>query len=81
MALTNYLAQSVAGVVIFYGIGLGWYGRVSLTMLLAGCAAFFAVQMIASRVWLAYAAYGPAEWAWRMFTYGRRLPLMRRPEL
>jgi uncharacterized protein len=77
MALTNYLAQSVAGVGIFYGIGLGWYGRASLTMLLAGCAAFFAAQMIASRVWLAYAAYGPAEWAWRMFTYGRHLPLMR----
>ena len=36
MALTNYLAQSVAGVLIFYGIGFRLFGRVSLTIALAG---------------------------------------------
>ncbi len=77
MALTNYLVQSIVGVVIFYGIGFGQYGRVSLTVLLVGSLAFCVVQSIVSRIWLAFAAYGPAEWAWRMFTYGRRLPLRR----
>lgn len=77
MALTNYLVQSVVGIAIFYGIGFGLYGRVSLTMLLAGSSAFCIVQAIVSWIWLRYAAYGPAEWVWRMFTYGRRLPLMR----
>ena len=77
MALTNYLTQSVVGIVMFYGVGFGWYGRVSLSMQLVGCLAFFALQMIVSRVWLAYAWYGPAEWVWRVFTYGRRLALWR----
>jgi uncharacterized protein len=77
MALTNYLAQSVAGVAIFYGIGLGWYGRVSLAMALGGCVVFFVLQMAASRLWLSFAQFGPAEWAWRMFTYRARFPLLR----
>lgn len=77
MALTNYLAQSVVGVAIFYGIGLGWFGRVSLTAALGGCVVFFLIQMVASRIWLSFAQFGPAEWAWRMFTYRRRFPLLR----
>ena len=77
MALTNYLTQSVAGVLVFYGIGVGMFGRVSLTTALAGCVGFFVVQMIASRAWLAIAMFGPAEWLWRMFTYRKRFPLLR----
>ena len=37
MALTNYLGQSVACILIFYGIGLGWYGRVGPTAVLGIC--------------------------------------------
>jgi uncharacterized protein len=70
MALTNYLGQSVAGVLIFYSPGLELFGRVSLTIALAGCVAFFALQCAASRLWLSMAAFGPAEWLWRSFTYG-----------
>jgi uncharacterized protein len=77
MALTNYLAQSVAGVLIFYGIGLEMFGRLSLMAVVAGSAAFFVLQMIASRLWLSIALFGPAEWLWRTFTYGRRFPLFR----
>jgi uncharacterized protein len=75
MALTNYLAQSVAGVLLFYGIGLQMFGRLSLTAVVGGAAVFFVVQMIASRLWLSIALFGPAEWLWRSFTYGKRLPL------
>jgi uncharacterized protein len=77
MALTSYLTHSVAGVLVFYGIGLGYYGRLSLPVALAMCAAFFLVQMVASRLWLSFAAFGPAEWLWRMFTYRRRFALLR----
>jgi len=77
MALTNYLAHSVAGVALFYGIGAGFYGRVSLTFALAGCFLAFALQVAVSRAWLAVALFGPAEWAWRTFTYRRRFPLLR----
>jgi uncharacterized protein len=81
MALTNYLLQSVAAVAIFYGIGIGLFGRVPLVLALPGAVVFFALQMIASRLWLARAAFGPAEWLWRMFTYRRVVPLfpMRNP--
>jgi uncharacterized protein len=77
MALTNYLAQSVAGVLIFYGIGFRMFGRVSLATALAGCLVFFGLQMIASGLWLSVAFFGPAEWLWRTFTYRRRFALFR----
>lgn len=78
MALTNYLLHSVAAVAVFYGIGFGRWGRVPLVVAIAGAVAFFVLQMIASRLWLARATFGPAEWAWRMFTYRRRVPLFHR---
>lgn len=77
MALSNYLLQSVAGVIAFYGIGFGWFGRLSMASALAVSVAFFVVQMILSRLWLERAAFGPAEWLWRMFTYRRWFPLVR----
>ena len=75
MALSNYLMHSVAGVVIFYGIGFGLFGRLSLTAAVVGALAFFILQMFLSRWWLRRARFGPAEWLWRMFTYRRRIPL------
>ena len=62
---------------IFYGIGFGLFGRVPLVVALAGAVVFFVGQMIASRAWLSFAAFGPAEWLWRMFTYRRRVLLLR----
>ena len=75
MALSNYLLHSVAGVVVFYGLGFGLFGRVSLPIALGLGIAFFALQIAASQAWLSRAAFGPAEWLWRMFTYGRRFSL------
>ena len=77
MALTNYLLQSVAALAIFYGIGFGLFGRVPLVICLPGAIAFFGLQMFVSRAWLSRAAFGPAEWLWRMFTYRHAVPLFR----
>jgi uncharacterized protein len=77
MALSNYLLHSICGVAVFYGIGLGLWGRASVGVLIAAATAVVAVQMAVSRWWLSRAAFGPAEWLWRMMTYGRRVPLMR----
>ena len=77
MALSNYLVHSIVGVVVCYGIGFGFFGRVSLTVALALAVAVFAVQIVASDAWLSRAAFGPAEWVWRTFTYGRRFPLFK----
>jgi uncharacterized protein len=71
MALTNYLTHSVLGVVLFYGIGFGLAGRISIagTYAYAGC--LFAAQVAFSRWWLARHAQGPMEALWRRWTYGR----------
>ena len=64
-------------IVIFYGIGFDLYGRVSLVIaVVIGCA-IYAVQIVLSTFWVRRAAYGPVEWLWRQFTYGRRFPLWR----
>lgn len=77
MALTNYLLHSVMGIAIFYGLGLGLWARVPLAIVMAGAIAVFVLQIVVSRVWLTYAAFGPVEWLWRMFTYRRAVPLWR----
>jgi uncharacterized protein len=75
MALTNYLAQSVVGVALFYGVGLGLYGKVGPTLLVALSVTTIAVQSVVSRWWLARFRFGPAEWVWRSLTYGRAQPM------
>ena len=77
MALSNYLMHSVAGVLIFYGIGFGLFGRLSLTAAVVAALAFFVLQIVLSRWWLRRARFGPAEWLWRMFPYRRRIPLFQ----
>lgn len=71
MALTNYLAQSVIGAFLFYGIGLGLIGKLSPAMFYAVAVAIFVVQILASRWWLARHEQGPMEALWRRLTYGR----------
>ena len=71
MALSNYLLQSVICTTIFYGYGLGQFGKIGpawgvpLTLLVYG------VQVPFSAWWLARRRYGPMEWLWRKLTYGR----------
>ena len=76
-ALSNYLLQSVFGIAIFYGLGLGLYSRVSLATALAIACGIYAVEILLSTLWVRRAAYGPAEWVWRQFTYRRRFPIWR----
>jgi len=77
MALTNYLSQSVIGIFLFYGVGLGLGGRVSSAVCAAIAVAIFALQAWISALWLRGFRYGPAEWVWRSLTYGRRQALGR----
>jgi len=72
MALTNYLVQSVACTLVFYGVGLGLAGEVTIFQMYAFAVALFAVQCMVSRWWLARHAQGPMEALWRRWTYGRR---------
>jgi uncharacterized protein len=71
MAFTNYIVQSLAFSWIFFGHGLGFINRLGPAAALAFGTAFFALQALASRGWLARHRYGPLEWLWRTLTYGR----------
>ena len=72
VALTNYLAQSAVGIIVFTGVGLGLAGRVSPPMLLLLAVVVFAGQAAVSAWWLTRHRYGPAEYVLRWFTTWRR---------
>ncbi|MDH5019133.1 DUF418 domain-containing protein [Halobacterium rubrum] len=75
-AFSNYILQTVVATSIFYGHGLGLFGRVSRVEALGFVVAIWAVQVPLSVLWLRYFRYGPLEWLWRALTY-RSLPRMR----
>ena len=70
MALTNYLAHSVVALVIF--VLLGWWGALERYQLYYIVFAVWAVQIVASPIWLKYFHFGPVEWLWRYLTYGKK---------
>jgi uncharacterized protein len=73
MALTNYLMQSVVFALVFYGYGLGLFGRLDpLTAAVFGTA-FYVCQLWFSKWWLSRYRFGPCEWVWRSLTYGTRI--------
>lgn len=80
MALTHYLAQSIIGVLLFYGIGAGIGPYHGVAPWFITWAAVFTLQVALSHVWLAHFRYGPMEWLWRWMTDGAR-PHLRKPAI
>ncbi len=76
MALTNYLAQTVIGVIVLT-ILLGDADFVNRSEVLAFVFAVWALQMWWSQAWLSRFLFGPAEWLWRFATYRSKQPLLR----
>ncbi len=77
MALTNYLMHSAIMIVLFYGWGLGWHGRMGPALTTPIALAICAAQVPLSRWWLSRFQFGPVEWLWRQYTYQVRLPIRR----
>lgn len=69
MSLTNYLLQSVVFTTIFYGYGFGFFGQTNPSDFVLWAVVLFIVQIILSKIWLAYHRYGPVEWLWRKLSY------------
>jgi uncharacterized protein len=69
MALTNYLLQIAMLDLLFSGYAIG-LGSVRPVVGLTLAVAFFAAEVALSTWWLAKYRYGPAEWLWRLLTYG-----------
>jgi uncharacterized protein len=74
MALSNYLMHSLVLTTLFYGYGLGLYGRFGHMTLTLMALALFGFQLWFSRWWLERYRMGPMEWLWRGLTYGRVQP-------
>ena len=68
MALTNYIAQSIIGVFLFFGIGFGLFGEVDRIIQLCIVFVIWAMQLWWSNYWLDRYKFGPLEWVWA-FTY------------
>ncbi|MGW5190669.1 DUF418 domain-containing protein [Kribbella sp. NPDC004138] len=70
MALSNYLGQSVATMLIFTGVGFGLAGQVSPLETVGFAVGIFVLQVLLSHVWLSSFRYGPVEGALRAVTNG-----------
>lgn len=77
MGLTNYLLQSVIGVILFYGIGFGLAGNFNAGWCYLIGIAIFIFQIFVSKWWLSNFIYGPMEWLWRSATYLKWQPMKR----
>lgn len=77
MALTNYLAQSVLGVIVLRelldNVDLS---RSQIALFILGV---WAIQLWWSQAWFSRFRFGPAEWLWRCATYRRWQPLRASP--
>jgi len=77
-ALSNYLFQSVACTLIFYGHGLGLFGDLERAQQLLVVLLVWAIQLPASLWWVRRFHYGPVEWLWRAGSRLERPPFRRR---
>jgi uncharacterized membrane protein YeiB len=67
-----HLAQSLVLSFVFYGWGLGQFGHMSAATGILLAIGIYA-EAIASALWLRRFRFGPLEWMWRSFSYGRRV--------
>ncbi|MBP5770321.1 MAG: DUF4838 domain-containing protein [Bacteroidaceae bacterium] len=77
MALTNYILQSLIGILLFYGLGFGLGTSFGLIYILLTALAVFLLQIFFSRLWLSHFLFGPLEWFWRICTYGRYFKILK----
>ena len=76
MAVTNYLTQTVLGVVTLTVL-LSDVDFINRSAVLAFVLAVWALQLWWSQAWLNCYQFGPAEWLWRVATYRSLQPLRR----
>lgn len=69
LSLTTYISQSIICILIFYGVGLNYYGKLPvLTIYIIGIV-IYCVQLIESYLYLLRFKQGPLEKLWRKVTY------------
>ena len=78
MSLSMYLLQTLIGVPLFYGYGMGLYATSGQAFALLLGIGLWLIQLVLAARYMQYFRYGPAEWLWRAATYSNfRLALRR----
>ena len=77
MALTNYLTQTIIGVIVLRAIFDS--SDLSRSWILLFILAVWTLQLLWSEPWLSRFRFGPFEWLWRSATYRRWQSLRRDP--
>ena len=77
MAFTCYIAETLLCTTLFYGHGLGLFGRVDRLGQVLVTVSIWLLLLLSARPWLERFRFGPLEWLWRTLTYGRVEPIMR----
>ena len=77
-AFTNYLGTSILMTGLFYGHGLGLFGRLSRAELWLVVLPACLLMLLWSKPWLENYRYGPFEWLWRSLARGRPQPMRKR---
>ncbi|MCE7994874.1 MAG: DUF418 domain-containing protein [Roseivirga sp.] len=75
MALSNYLMQSIVCTFIFYGHGFGLFADLDRSAQAFMVIVIWVFLIVFSAVWLRFFRYGPFEWLWRSFSYGKIQPI------
>ena len=81
MALTNYLLQTVFGLLLFYHFGLGLFDKTSPAMNAVLAIGVLSLQLKLSRWWLDRFQQGPVEWLWKSLTWFRFSSMKRKKEV
>jgi len=71
MALTNYLFQSIFGLILFSGAGFSLVGELSRSQLYIVVFCIWVYQLNFSSWWMSRYNFGPFEWIWRGLTYSK----------
>jgi uncharacterized protein len=76
-AFSNYILQTLICTTIFYGQGLGLFGRIDRLGQIQIVLGVWVIQLLGSTLWLRRFRFGPLEWLWRSLTYGKVQPFRR----
>ena len=77
-AFTNYLGTSIVMTSLFYGHGLGLFGKLSRAELWLVVLPACLLMLLWSKPWLEHYRHGPFEWLWRSLARGRPQPMRKR---